>query len=158
MELARAVDPGRLHQGQRQRGLQVAVHEVEDRRRCDGRDNQGPQGIIQAHVGHQPQEAHGGDLGGHDQNGHDEGKGKLFQLEIVGVQSVSRQSRKVGAKGRRAGGHDQTVEDALEHGETTVVGHVLQIFQEVVSRQPGEAFLQVRVGAGGVDNQDVEKE
>ena len=157
-ELARAVDARGLHQGQRQRGLQVAVHEVKDRGGRDGRDDEGPQGVVQAHVGDQPQKAHGGDLGGHDQDGHDEGEGELFQPEIVGIQPIGRQRRKVSAQRRRGRGHDQAVDNALEHGEAAVVGHVFQVFKEVVARQPGKTLLQVGVGPGGVDDQDVKEE
>ena len=118
----------------------------------------GPQGVVQAHVGDQPQKAHGGDLGGHDQDGHDEGEGELFQPEIVGIQPIGRQRRKVSAQRRRGRGHDQAVDNALEHGEAAVGAPVFQVFTEKVARQPRKTLLQVVGGPGGVDDQHVKEE
>ena len=154
----RPVDPGGLNQLLGQGGLHVAVHEVEHGGGGDGGDNQGNQGVIQPYAGNQPQEAQGGHLGGHDQDGHDKGEGGALQLEVVGVDAVGRQGGEVGHDGGAAAGDNQTVLDALQDGDSRVVDDAFEVGEQAGAGQGGEAQLELRMGAGGVDNQDVEEE
>ena len=85
-------------------------------RRCDAGKHQrqiavGP-ALLDAHL----IETDGRDLVGDDHDSHDEGKGQLFQPEVVCIDAVCRQGGKVGGQQRRAGGDDEAVEHAPEPG------------------------------------------
>ncbi len=134
------------------------MHEVKHSGRGDGGDNQGKQGVVHTHVGDQAEEAQGRHLSGHDQDGHDEGEGRFFQPEVIGVDAVGRQGGEIGHDGGAAAGDDQAVQDAPEDGDSRVVDDVFKVRHQAGTRQRGEAQLKLRVGTGGIDNQDVEEE
>ncbi len=118
----------------------------------------GNEAVFQAHLGDELQKAQSRHLRGHGHDEQDDGKGGLFELEVIGVDAVSRQGREINAEGCRAGGDDQAVADTGAHGMLASAS----TFRKLVTRDlPGskrEALLDLEMGAGGVDDQHIEEE
>ena len=80
------------------------------------------------------------------------------KAEVVGIDAVGRQGREVDAEGCRAGRHDKTVADTDAHRDVGVGQHILEVGEHRLARQQREALLDLKVGAGGVDDQNIEEE
>ena len=158
VELAGPVDAGRLHDLHGEGSVQILLHEEEHGGCRDAGDDQRDKAVLQAHLGDQLQKAQCGHLCGHGHDEQDDGESGLFKAEVVGIDAVGRQGREVDAEGCRAGRHDKTVADADAHRDVGVGQHILEVGEHRLAGQQREALLDLKVGAGGVDDQNIEEE
>ena len=158
VELACTVDAGSLYDLHGKGSVQILLHEEEHGGRCNAGQDQRDKAVLQAHLGDELQKAQSGHLRGHGHDQQDNGERGLFEFEVIGVDAVGRQGREVHAERRRAGGDDQAVADAGDDRDVSIGQHVLEVGDERFARQHREAFLDLEVGAGGVDHQHIEEE
>ena len=158
IKLACAVNAGGFHDLHGKGGVQILLHEEEHSGCRNAGDDQRDEAVFQAHLGDQLQKAQCGHLCGHGHDEQDQGKGSLFEFEVIGVDAVGRQSREVNAERCRAGRHQQAVADAAYHRDVGVRKHVAEVCDDGLARHQREALLDLEVGAGGVDDQHIEEE
>lgn len=158
IELACTVNAGGLHDLHGKGGVQILLHEEKHGGCCNAGNDQGDEAVFQAHLGGQLQKAQCGHLCGHGHDEQGQGKGGLFELEVIGINAVSRQRREVDAERCRAGRHQQAVADAAYHRDVGVRKHVAEVCDDGLARHQREALLNFEVGAGGVDDQHIEEE
>ena len=158
VELACTVDAGSLYDLHGKGSVQILLHEEEHGGRCNAGQDQRDKAVLQAHLGDELQKAQSGHLRGHGHDQQDNGERGLFEFEVIGVDAVGRQGREIHAERRRAGRDDQAVADAGDDRDVSIGQHVLEVGNERFARQQREAFLDLEVGAGGVDHQHIEEE
>ena len=158
VELARAVHAGGFHDLHGEAGVQILLHEEEDCRGRNAGHDQRNEAVLQPHLGDELEEAQRRHLRRHGHNEQDDGERRFLEFEVVGVDAVGRQGRKVDAEGRRAGRNDEAVADTRQHRDVGIGQHVFKVRHQRFARQQGEAFLDLEVGTGGVDDQNVEEE
>ena len=158
IKFACAVNAGSLHDLHGKGGIQILLHEEEHGGCRNAGNDQRDKAVFQAHFGDELQKAQSGHLRGHGHDQQDNGERGLFEFEVIGVDAVGRQGREVHAERRRAGGDDQAVADAGDDRDVSIGQHVLEVGDERFARQHREAFLDLEVGAGGVDHQHIEEE
>lgn len=83
---------------------------------------------------------------------------ELLALEVIGVDAVGSQRGEVGGQHSGGQGDDEAVEHTPGDVDGGVVPGIFQIDEEVLLGQEGEAGGKLGVGAGGVDDHEVEEE
>ena len=158
VELPCAINAGGFHDLHGQAGIQILLHKEEHRRGRNAGDDEGNEAVLQAHLRDELQETQRRDLGRHGHNEQDDGKRRLFEPEVIGVDAVGCQGRKIDAEGSRAAGHDQAVPHTSQHRDVGIRQHVFQVGHQRFSRQKGKALLDLKMGTGGIDDQHIEEE
>ena len=158
IKFACAVNAGSLHDLHGKGGIQILLHEEEHGGCRNAGNDQRDEAVFQPHLGDQLQKAQCGHLCGHGHDEQNQSKGGLFELEVIGVDAVSRQCREVNAERCRAGGHQQAVADTAHHGDVGIRKHVAEVCDDGLARHKREPLLDLEMGAGGVDDQHIEEE
>ncbi len=158
IELSGSIDAGSFHDLHGEGCVQILLHEEEHCRGRNAGDNKRDETVLQAHPGDQLQEAQRRHLCGHRHDEQDDGKRSLFEPEVIGVNAIGRESREVDTEGCRAGRDDQAVPYAGQHRNVGIRQHILQVRHQGFAGQEGESLLDLKMGAGGVDEQHIEEE